>query len=256
MSAGRSRRANWLLATVLIWGALLAIAPVLAQGHLDGPSPNAPWTSKIPELLRLDEEQKAAFSLYVSTLADRQARAPSLTADQFRAMTMPERFDYLADHIETDLTSARATARSLHQFYDLLSPEQRKLFDDKTRPPAGRAGVAADAVSEPPPAMPNYRLPSHTEPAWMVKPRGEDVARVYPAAALKEMVTGSALMTCAVDEDGYLADCVIDDETPAGAGFGNAALEVSAYMRMFPATNYGVPVRSSITIPVRFVPPK
>jgi len=90
----------------------------------------------------------------------------------------------------------------------------------------------------------------------MVKPRGDDVARVFPAAALKGKITGSALMTCAVDEDGYLADCVIDEETPAGMGFGNAALEVSAYMRMFPATNYGVPVRSTVTVPIKFVPDK
>ncbi len=169
---------------------------------------------------------------------------------------MPQRLDYLADHIEADLTSARAGAQALRQFYSLLSPEQRQLFDEVTRPPVGGPGAAVDASPQPAPSAPNYGLPSHTNPTWMIKPRGEDLARVYPTAAWKAKVTGKVLMSCIADEDGYLADCVVQDENPKGMGFGNAALEISAYMRMVPATNYGVPVRSAVNMPITFTPRK
>ena len=46
-----------------------------------------------------------------------------------------------------------------------------------------------------------------------------------------------------------------DGTVPEGQGFGNAALEMTGYMRMYPATRYGVPVRGSVTMPVRFHPP-
>jgi TonB family protein len=55
-----------------------------------------------------------------------------------------------------------------------------------------------------------------------------------------------------VDEDGYLKDCNVTTETPVSQGFGNAALEMSAYMRFQPATRYGVPMSSDINVPIRF----
>ena len=64
------------------------------------------------------------------------------------------------------------------------------------------------------------------------------------------------MIVCVADEDGYVADCVVKGEEPAGMGFRNAALEATAYMRMTPATDYGVPVRSSVAAPLKFTPPE
>lgn len=170
-------------------------------------------------------------------------------------MTAPQRLDYVASRIEIDLRVAQAQAQALHKLYDVLSADQRKVLDDATAPPGGKAALAT-VVQQPERDKPDYSLPSHTNPNWLVVPSQDDVARVYPSQALKQMVGGNAVITCMVDADGYLADCVVDSETPPGLGFGNAALEITAYMRMLPATNYGVPVPAKVNVPVSFLPPK
>jgi len=92
----------------------------------------------------------------------------------------------------------------------------------------------------------------HTEPDWLDKPTGDELARVYPRAALGHRVTGSAMLHCIVSTEGYLSDCTIVNETPQDAGFGNAALEATGFMRMKPATTNGVPVESDVAVPVNF----
>lgn len=109
------------------------------------------------------------------------------------------------------------------------------------------------AEEEGPPSPPNYSMPSHTDPVWLSKP-GDVLARLYPSAALAQRLLGKVLLHCTVDVSGYLFDCTVESETPAHVGFGNAALEATGYMKMRPATQYGVPVPSPINIPLTFEP--
>ena len=50
----------------------------------------------------------------------------------------------------------------------------------------------------------------------------------YPPAALKAGVEGSATLQCERDEHLALTHCVVTAETPAGQGFGDAALAMAA----------------------------
>jgi TonB family protein len=143
-------------------------------------------------------------------------------------------------------------ARTVHRFYDLLSPDQRKAFDEATAPTTHEQ--LATIVTQPRPETPDYSAPSHTNPDWLVRPTPEELARVYPRAAAAKGVGGRAVLTCTVDVDGYLSECVVDSDTPSGAGFGNAALEITAYMRFLPMTDYGIPHESKVTVPINFAP--
>ncbi len=59
-------------------------------------------------------------------------------------------------------------------------------------------------------------------------------------------------MTCVVTVSGALRDCVVVDESPAGMGFGAAALLLAPSFHMKPATKAGRPVESAVTIPVQW----
>ena len=167
-------------------------------------------------------------------------------------MTEPQREDILAERMGKAFELLEARAGAAHGFYGLLSPGQRKLFDDASAPGAHES--AATFVSSPQPTQPNYNLPSHTDPDWLVRPSADEVARLYPSMAAEKQVAGKAVIRCTVDIDGYLTDCVVDDETPPRQGFGNAALEMTAYFRFRPATVFGMPMRARVTVPISFNP--
>lgn len=83
-----------------------------------------------------------------------------------------------------------------------------------------------------------------------VAPRPKDgPLRYYPEQAWRDRVEGSAIIHCTVTLDGKLKDCKILSETPAGAGFGEAALKMSSLFVMKPARQ---DVESWINIPIRF----
>jgi protein TonB len=106
---------------------------------------------------------------------------------------------------------------------------------------------AADA---PAPATTNVGI---TPPAWVRKPTGEDIARVYPERAVRAGHNGDVLMKCQVTAEGMLADCAIVSEAPAGDHFGDAALKLSRLFRMRPMVKDGAPVvGGSISIPIHF----
>ena len=185
---------------------------------------------------------------------DQAAHARTITADQFRAMTFPERAAYYADQLTADAAAMRARANAARHFYQMLTPDQRTEFDEAAAPkPQAEPHVAPDTRPLPPgPPPSNFTSPARTDPSWLVKPTADNISRVYPLAALRKRLNGEVLLQCTVDYDGYLFDCVVRQETPPDEGFGNAALEITAYMRMKPATKLGVPTASSVEVPVHF----
>lgn len=70
-------------------------------------------------------------------------------------------------------------------------------------------------------------------PVWTRTPSQRRLSALYPANALDRGREGEASVRCMVQEGGAL-DCVRVSETPARAGFGNAALRVARTFRHAP----------------------
>lgn len=212
------------------------------------------WRTWVIAQLKLDAPQQTAFLAYEASMSQQPALIPSVSAEQYLAMTAPQRVDFLAQQMDLDAARVRSRAEVIHRFYAVLSPEQQSQFD-KTMSSSGgeHASVAPDTQPLPPGPPPNdFTSPSHTEPAWLVMPSAENIERVYPSDARRKHLTGHLILHCTADADGYIADCTVAEETPKDEGFGNAALEITAYMRMKPATRFGIPVPSQLNIPVKF----
>ena len=214
-------------------------------------APNAAWHTRMVAKLKLNPAQESALRAYETALG---TPTTSIGADQANAMTLPQRLDFVAEHMAADLAKQQAGAKAMRRLYALLSPDQQRTLDSIT-------GFRTEHNARPPDEpdesdiskmQPNYALPSKTPPDWLVMPSGDDLSRVYPSRALDDGTTGKVMLTCLVDEFGYLKDCAVHSETPEGVGFGTAALESTAYMRMKPATAFGVPVRSEVSVPLNF----
>jgi TonB family protein len=81
-------------------------------------------------------------------------------------------------------------------------------------------------------------------------PTADDMAQAYPPKAAAEQVAGHATVSCAVTPDAGLANCSVKSETPAGYGFGAAALALTPKITLSP-----VNLPPTIDIPLRFEPP-
>ncbi|MGE3249447.1 MAG: energy transducer TonB [Hyphomonadaceae bacterium] len=95
----------------------------------------------------------------------------------------------------------------------------------------------------PPPA------PVITRPDWIERPA--NLAGYYPRRALELGREGVVELDCLVGLDGRLG-CAIASETPAGQGFGAAALRIAQDHRMVPATRDGVAVEARYRMRVPF----
>jgi len=261
LSAGVAGRGVDLSFRSCAWVAVAALSALSWASAVNAQDASAaatnlpPWEAQAITRLGLDARQQAALGVYASAMASRSAQSDALTEDQLGALSEPRRLDWLADQAASDAATLRLRAEAARRFYATLTPEQQKGFDALMMPTRGRPEVASGPVEAPAPTAPDYNLPSHTDPAWLVMPTGDVLARVYPSAAAAKGLEGRAVLHCVVDVDGYLSDCLVTSETPPEMGFGNAALESTGYMRMKPATNYGIPTPSPINVPMHFTPP-
>ena len=90
-------------------------------------------------------------------------------------------------------------------------------------------------------------------PDWIRLPTAAEIAAAYPAAARRQRISGQAELDCALDRDGRLAGCKVAEETPAGYGFGPAALSLAVRFQMTPLYPDGTPVAGGrITVPIYF----
>jgi beta-lactamase regulating signal transducer with metallopeptidase domain len=137
-----------------------------------------------------------------------------------------------------------------------------------SRRAAGVAVVAALSLSAACAAWAaNPRAPALiTQPDWLAKPIGADLARFYPAQALKQGVTARALMSCRIDAAGRLQRCEVKDMAVTGEnlpvgpnadmGFGVAMLQLAPLFQMKPTSGDGVATAGGeIRIPVRWTTP-
>ena len=109
-----------------------------------------------------------------------------------------------------------------------------------------------DAPSEEPTASPSAAetnpAATRTPAALLAAPSAAEMARLYPAGALRRRATGRAVIRCRVSTEGLLSHCEVISAT--APEFGAASLQVSQLMRASPAMRDGRPVEGMLTLPV------
>jgi TonB family protein len=92
-------------------------------------------------------------------------------------------------------------------------------------------------------------------PDWLKRPDADQTAAAYPLAAKAAHVGGKALVQCLVGANGRAHDCQVKEETPAGMGFGDAAVQLSQETVFIPKRVDCEPVDGGlVTVPMTFPP--
>lgn len=89
-------------------------------------------------------------------------------------------------------------------------------------------------------------------PDWVRKPTSQDMSAAWPYDAYRRGLSGDATISCLVTPAGTLEDCEVVTESPAGEGFGAAALSLAPSFALKPGRRDGQAVRSAVQIPIRF----
>ncbi len=122
-------------------------------------------------------------------------------------------------------------------------------------PPVEKRIEEPKPPAAPPPEPPRPSVISN--PDWLRKPSGDDIARYYPERASRMGVEGRAVLSCSVTAKGTLENCSVVSEDPSDQDFGSAAMRMSRLFKMKPKQADGAPVEGgTVRIPLRFVLPK
>lgn len=127
---------------------------------------------------------------------------------------------------------------------------------------ADQSAPAADQAQSPPTAVSGvtvhpYRV--RQDPVvvgddhdWSYRPPGAEILSVWPPAAYRARISGSAVLDCRIDTHGLAEECEVVSETPAGRGFGAAALLLRDTFKLKPALGPDGPVNAMRQVTVRF----
>lgn len=95
-----------------------------------------------------------------------------------------------------------------------------------------------------------------TDPVWISRPSGRDIALAYPDGAARASFQGRAVLLCTATEAGLLADCAVEAEDPPNMGFDAAVLELSRRFVLHSKDKQGdLIVGRPVRVPIRFVLP-
>lgn len=113
------------------------------------------------------------------------------------------------------------------------------------RKPPGEKGAREVIVAE-------GWAPFDTPGDWSRRPTPNGLRTVFPTEAFKKGISGSATIQCTATVQGALTDCLSVEESPAGMGFGSAAIALTPQFTMKPPIWKGQPTPSIVSIPIRF----
>lgn len=115
-------------------------------------------------------------------------------------------------------------------------------------------GAAAPSPPAPKAANGAAQTPLQSPAAPRRPPHGCDIKnRYYPDKAKRLGVDGRVLLYCRVELTGKLSDCDVASESPRNFGFGDAALCMTALMKMKTVDKSGASiVGTRVPVPVNF----
>lgn len=88
-------------------------------------------------------------------------------------------------------------------------------------------------------------------PQWTARPGADDFQRSYPAVAIDRNLEGHVTLDCLVQGNGSLK-CRVSDETPAGLGFGQAAIDIARAFRAAPTVDGVRSAGKHVHVPITF----
>jgi protein TonB len=119
--------------------------------------------------------------------------------------------------------------------------------------PVEKPAPAPPPPAPPPPAPPPPHVAVITQPDWLRKPNGDELAEYFPPRAMDLGKDGKATIRCVVKANGTLDKCTVVSSEPDGLGFDAAALRLSKLFKMKPKTSDGQSVDGAeVTIPISF----
>jgi hypothetical protein len=136
-----------------------------------------------------------------------------------------------------------------------LSKLSRDNPDVAAKPHPNAQEVEFKFSLNPPRISPNTLVPTHVQAptSWTARPPGGEIRDVFPESAQRAHVSGRVVLDCGY-ADSTLRDCRVAQETPAGWGFGAAALQLTGYFRLKPPIVDGeLDPHARIELPVGFV---
>jgi protein TonB len=118
-------------------------------------------------------------------------------------------------------------------------------------PPVEKPIQAPPPPAPPPAAPPPPHVATITNPDWLRKPSGEDLAQYFPPRAMDLGKEGKVMIKCVVKANGTLDNCTVTSEEPEGLGFGAASIRMSKLFKMKPKTSDGASVDGAeVSIPI------
>jgi protein TonB len=100
-------------------------------------------------------------------------------------------------------------------------------------------------------ARPSFNIT--VSPHWTRRLSSEDLTREYPEAAVQTDREGDTAVTCQIQADGFLTDCTLVSETPAGYHFGDATMKLVKKLQLDMKDGAAKNMAGGrINIPIRF----
>jgi hypothetical protein len=96
--------------------------------------------------------------------------------------------------------------------------------------------------------------PPTGETIWTKQPSDFEIWSQYPQGAWRKRLTGHTRMRCRLNSDGEPVRCKVDVESPAGAGFAQAALDLAKFYRLETGGDWSAWKNRIVTVSIDFTP--
>lgn len=216
-------------------------------------SASAP-SSDANQFSEIEEAPSVPLSQAVTSQPDRQAQARERERERERARQQAARETTPPSRIIERAPAATNTQTSSSSGGPTpLTPNQNSgvpITPLVTSPPVQTASVEPSITGATTPARPPGSV------VWTSRPSARRIAELYPDRALRDGLGGRVVLDCRVLGD-LSVSCSVASETPAGVGFGRAALSASgAYRARATLSDGASAIGSSARIAVNFQAPQ